>query len=169
MKSKQRMSLLVGLVVAMALVALAAFVAITKASPAVGVTGTSIARGTYDSFNIRSDPQGPIADFRAHSTSSIDVVVQKHGYTPGASTGWHQHPGPVFITVTQGQLTFYEYNDPTCTPHLYSAGQGFVDTGDGHIGRNETNAPAQDVTVAIAPVGGAFRSELAAPAPYCSF
>jgi hypothetical protein len=54
-------------------------------------------------------------------------------------------------------------------PHVYSAGQGFVDTGDGHIGRNETSAPAQDVVVAIAPVGGAFRTELDAPGPYCSF
>ncbi|MEY2484320.1 MAG: hypothetical protein QOK24_2848, partial [Verrucomicrobiota bacterium] len=55
------------------------------------------------------------------------------------------------------------------TPHVYSAGQGFVDTGDGHIGRNETAQTAQDVTAAIAPVGGAFRTELNAPGPYCSF
>jgi quercetin dioxygenase-like cupin family protein len=166
---KGRMSQLAVLAATMALLSLAAFVGITKASSPVGVKGTLLARGTYDSFNVRSDPQGSIADFRAHSTSPIDLVVQKHDYLPGASTGWHQHPGPVFITVTQGQLTFYEYNDPTCTPHVYSAGQGFVDTGDGHIGRNETNASAQDVVVAIAPVGGAFRTELDAPGPYCNF
>ena len=166
---KGRISLLAASAAVMALIALAAFVAVTKASSPVGVTGTLLARGTYNGFNVRSDPQGPIADFRAHSTSPIDVVVQKHVYLPGATTGWHQHPGPVFITVTQGQLTFYERNDPTCTPHVYSAGQGFVDTGDGHIGRNETAQSAQDVTVAIAPVGAPFRTELSAPGPYCNF
>jgi hypothetical protein len=153
----------------MALVALTAFVAVTKASSPIGVSGTPLARGTYDGFNVRSDPHGSIADFRAHSTSPIDLVIQKHDYAPGATTGWHQHPGPVFITVTQGQLTFYERDDPTCTPHVYSAGHGFVDTVDGHIGRNESGQAAQDVTVAIAPVAGAFRTELDAPSPYCNF
>jgi hypothetical protein len=154
---------------AMILVALAAFVAVTKANPPTGVTPTLLARGTYQPFNVRSDPQGSIDDFRAHSTGSIDVVVQRHDYLPGANTGWHQHSGPIFITVTSGTLTFYEYNDPTCTPHIYTAGQGFVDTGDGHIGYNRTNAPASDVAVAIAPVGAAFRTELSAPNQYCGF
>jgi quercetin dioxygenase-like cupin family protein len=166
---KGRMSQLALAAAATIVISLAAFVGITKASAPSGVTGTLLGRGTYDSFNVRSDPQGAIADFRAHSTAPIDVVVQKHDYAAGASTGWHQHPGPVFITVTSGQLTFYERDDPTCAPHVYSAGQGFVDTGDGHIGRNETNTTASDVTVAIAPVGAAFRTELDAPGPYCNF
>jgi hypothetical protein len=50
-----------------------------------------------------------------------------------------------------------------------TAGHGFVDTGDGHIVRNESGQPAQDVSVIFAPVGGAFRTELAAPGPFCSF
>jgi Cupin domain len=154
---------------AMLLVALAAFVAVTKANPASGVTPTLLARGTYGAFNVRSAPHGSIADFRAISTHPVDIVVQRHDYAPGANTGWHQHPGPIFITVTQGTLTFYEYNDPHCAPHVYSQGQGFVDTGDGHIGFNRTDQPASDVAVAIAPVGGAFRTELSAPNPYCGF
>jgi len=44
-----------------------------------------------------------------------------------------------------------------------------VDTGRGHIGRNETGQPAQDVSVIIAPVGGSFRGELDAPGPSCRF
>ena len=75
----------------------------------------------------------------------------------------------VFITVTKGQITFYESDDPTCTPHTVSVGQGYQDTGHGHIGRNETGEPAQDVSVIIAPVGGAFRGELPAPSPHCKF
>jgi quercetin dioxygenase-like cupin family protein len=150
-------------------ISLAAFVAVTKASPPSGVTATVLSRGTFPSFNVRSDPLGPIADFRAHSIAPIDIVVRRHDYAPGASTGWHQHPGPIFITVTQGQLTYYEYDDPTCTPHVITAGQGFVDTGDGHIVRNETDQPAEDISVITAPVGGAFRTELPAPNPNCGF
>jgi quercetin dioxygenase-like cupin family protein len=156
-------------ILAAIVIALAAFVAVTKASPPSGVTATVLARGTFPSFNVRSDPLGPIADFRAHSTEPIDIVVRRHDYAPGASTGWHQHPGPIFITVTQGQLTYYEYDDPTCTPHVVTAGHGFVDTGDGHIVRNETDQPAEDISVITAPVGAAFRTELPAPNPYCGF
>jgi hypothetical protein len=166
---KRRLSVLTALAAAIAVVALAAFVAITKASPPSGVVPTLLARGTYEGFNVRSDPQGPIHNLRAHSTGPVDLVVRKHDYAPGSWTGWHGHPGPVFITVTQGALTYYHYDDPTCSPHVVTAGQGFVDTGRGHIVRNESGQAAQDVSVITAPVGGAFRIELDAPGPHCNF
>jgi hypothetical protein len=156
------------LLAALALLALAAFAAVTMASPPSGVTPTVLARGTYDAFKVKSDRHGPI-NFKAKSKSPIDLVVRKHDYLAHSSTGWHGHPGPVFITVTQGQLTFYESDDPTCTPHVVTAGHGYVDSGRGHIGRNETDQPAQDISVITAPVGGVFRSELPAPNPNCGF
>ena len=165
---KRRVSLRAAVAPATALLALAAFVAITKAEPPSGVTPTLLARGTYDAFNVMSDRQGPI-DFEAEADAPIDVVVRRHDYDPHSTTGWHRHPGPVFITVTLGTLTYYEYDDPTCTPHTVSAGQGFVDDGRGHVVRNETDQPAQDVSVITAPVGGPFRTDLDAPNSYCGF
>lgn len=156
------------LVAATVALALVAFVAVTLASPPWGVTPTLLARGTYDAFNVKSAPRSPV-QFKAKAKSPIDIVVRKHDYAVGGYTGWHSHPGPVFITVTQGELTYYEYDDPSCTPHVVTAGHGFVDTGDGHMVRNESGQPAQDVSVIIAPVGGAFRGELDAPNPYCGF
>jgi Cupin domain len=156
------------LVAATAALALVAFVAVTLASPPWGVTPTLLARGTYDAFKVKSAPGSPV-EFKAKAKSPIDIVVRKHDYAVGGYTGWHSHPGPVFITVTQGQLTYYEYNDPSCTPHVVTAGHGFVDNGRGHMVRNESGQPAQDVSVIIAPVGGAFRGELDAPNPYCGF
>ncbi len=153
---------------AMTLLALAVSVGVTMASPPSGVTPTVLARGTYDAFKVKSPPKSPV-DFKAKAKSPIDIVVRRHDYAVDSTTGWHGHPGPVFITVTQGTLTYYEYDDPNCTPHVVSAGQGFVDDGRGHIVRNESGQPAQDVSVITAPVGGAFRSELAAPNPYCGF
>ena len=148
------------------LAATAATVAL--ASPPLGVTPTLLARGTYDAFKVKADPDGPI-EFEAEAKPAIDLVVRRHDYLPDSTTGWHSHPGPVFITVTQGELTYYEYDDPTCTPHVVSAGHGFVDNGQGHIVRNESGQPAQDVSVITAPVGGTFRGELAAPGPFCDF
>jgi hypothetical protein len=158
----------VSLLAALALLAPAAFVAITNASPPSGVTPTILARGTYEPFRIRSSPKSQV-DFKAKAKSPIDIVVRRHDYAVGSSTGWHIHPGPVFITVTQGQLTYYESDDRTCTPHVVTAPNGFVDDGAGHIVRNESGAPAQDVSVIVAPVGGAFRGELPAPNPHCGF
>jgi quercetin dioxygenase-like cupin family protein len=149
-----------------ALVALAAFVAVTRAEPPSGVTPTILARGSYDGFNVRSDPHGTIADFRAHSTDPIDVIVRQHDYAPHSTTGWHTHPGPVFITVTKGSLTYYELDDP-CTAHVVTVGQGFVDSGSGHVVLNTSDQPAQDISVITAPVGGVFRTNIDPPNASC--
>ena len=194
---KRRMYLLASAAALTVLLVLAGFVTITMASPPSGVTPTLLARGTYEPFSLSSDPatpSTPAADlpwwwsqwgniaaqyrrsssppglsFEAKAKAPLDVVVRRHDYAVGSTTGWHSHPGPVFITVTQGTLTYYEYDDPACTPHVVSAGQGFVDNGRGHIVRNESGAPAQDMSVIIAPVRSAFRGELDAPGPYCTF
>jgi hypothetical protein len=150
------------------MLALAAIALVTWAEPPVGVTPTLIGRGTYERFLVRSEDNA--LGFQAKAVRGpIDLVVRTHDYEAGGTTGWHTHPGPVFITVLEGQVTFYDYDDPTCTPVVVSAGQGYVDTGHGHVGRNETGSPAKDVTVIVAPVGLPFRGELEAPNPYCGF
>jgi hypothetical protein len=50
-------------------------------------------------------------------------------------------------------------------PYTVSTGRGFVDDGRGHVARNETDQPAQDVSVITAPVGGPFRTDLDADTP----
>ncbi len=151
------------------LLVVAAYTAITWAEPAQGVTPTFIGRGTFDRFKVKTDPQAPF-DFMAQAKPGMDMVVRTFDYDPHSTTGWHKHPGPVFISVLSGTVTFYEYDDPTCTPKVVTAGHGYVDTGKGHIGRNETDLPAKDVTVSIVPVGEQnLRTNLDAPGPYCPF
>lgn len=137
-------------------------VMIARASPASGVTALVLARGTYEPFHVKTDPHSLI-DFEAKAKSHVDIVVRQHTYAPFSYTGWHAHPGPVFITVVEGTLTFYEADDPTCSPIYVTAGQGYVDTGRGHIGRNETGLPARDISVILAPVNLPFRTELDPP------
>jgi hypothetical protein len=137
-----------------------------SASPASGVTPTLLNRSTFDPFSVRTDHDSPIS-FQGKAKTPVDIVVRQHDYAVGGHTGWHMHPGPVFITVKTGTLTFYESDDPTCTPIVVHAGEGYVDDGHGHIGVNASGAPATDVSVILAPVGGSFRTEL--PAGQCGF
>jgi len=138
------------------------YTAVTWAGPAQGVTATLIGRATYGRFKVKTPPSDSEQenhdsqvnlDFTAQAKPGMDMVVRTFDYLPGSTTGWHTHPGPVFINVISGTVAFYELDDPTCTPKVVTAGQGYVDTGHGHIGRNETGLPAKDVTISIVPVG----------------
>lgn len=138
-----------------------------SASPASGVTPLVLSRGAYEPFRVKTD-HASLVDFDAKAKTANDIVVRQHSYTPHASTGWHTHPGPVFITVVEGTLAFYEYDDPTCTPKIVRAGEGYVDEGRGHLGINPTDLPARDISVILAPPAPApFRGELDPP-PYCN-
>jgi Cupin domain len=79
---------------------------------------------------------------------------------PRRQHGWHKHPGPVFILVTKGELTYYDYDDPECKGVRVPAGEGFVDDGHGHRVRNENGAPAEDISVIMGLPTGPFRSDL---------
>jgi len=88
----------------------------------------------------------------------FDIAVQSITFQPGGQSGWHMHPGPVFIQVVSGTMTFYESDDPSCTPIVRTAGQGYLDLGEhAHIARNETGTPAQNVVTYFAPPGAALK------------
>jgi cupin domain len=156
---KKAMAWMAGILVVLACLG---YTAITWAGPPQGVTATLIGRATYGRFKVKTHPpesegeanDGPISlDFMAQAKPGMDMVVRTFDYAPASTTGWHTHPGPVFINVISGTVTFYEVDDPTCTPKVVTAGQGYVDTGHGHIGRNESGLPAKDVTISIVAVG----------------
>lgn len=88
---------------------------------------------------------------------NLDLAVQRIVFEPGGSSGWHQHPGPVFIQVVTGTMTFYEADDRHCRPIVRTPGQGYLDDGTGHIARNETALPAENIVVYLAPQGATLR------------
>jgi quercetin dioxygenase-like cupin family protein len=101
-----------------------------------------------------------------------ETVIQQIVIAPGGSTGWHSHPGPVVVLIKSGQMSFYDGDDPTCTVRTYSAGEAFIDSGQGHvhIARNESQSQNLELwaTYFDVPPGGAFRID--APNPgNCSF
>ena len=115
------------------------------ATPASGFTGTTIAMGRFDDIDATRGPS--------------ELYVQSNVWTPRGTTGWHTHPGHSLITVTAGAVTAYDAHDPSCTPHVYTAGMGFVDPGGDHVHvlRNEGSVEARTIAVQLIPAGAARR------------
>ena len=136
---------------------------LVTAAAAVPSSSTLLGRATF------VDPKDPTltvkrvtGDFhvevKAHP--AMDVAMQQINFPVGSQSTWHTHPGPVFIIVSQGTMTFYESDDPTCTPEVKTAGQGFLDKGEhAHIARNESGAPAQTVVTYLVPQGVPLRHD----------
>lgn len=145
--------------------AVAVYAGAVFATPSTGGQTTStVAKSTFDPLNLSgyqlSKTPGPLGTSRVSIwLSSIktigqsDLYVIDNKFQPGASTGWHSHAGPSIIFVVAGSVTNYMSDDPSCTPHVYNAGQGFVDPGgqDEHILRNEGTVPAETVAVQFLP------------------
>jgi quercetin dioxygenase-like cupin family protein len=161
MKSKWMLAVL------LAVVAAAVYGGTVLATPATGFTGTTLAKSQLDELNthVHSTP----ADWQVmlKTKGLTDLYVQSNVWAPGGSSGWHTHPGPSLITVTAGTVTVYDGDDPSCTPHVYSAagGTAVVDVGGGdvHLIRNEGTEEARAVVVQFVPAGAVRRID--APAP----
>jgi len=59
--------------------------------------------------------------------SPSEVAVARITVQPGVAFPLHTHPGPVVVTVVEGELTYVEAG--TCEERIYPAGTAFVDTG----------------------------------------
>ena len=55
-----------------------------------------------------------------------NIVTTRVTVQPGAQIPWHTHPGPVFVTIAQGELTYI--SSEGCTSTRYPAGSAFVDS-----------------------------------------
>jgi len=144
----------------------------TEAAAPPASVSTLLARSTF------SDPKDQNVDIKRisgdwhvqiKSKPAFDIAVQTILFPPGAASGWHTHPGPVFIQVKSGTMTFYQSDDPTCSPQVRTAGQGFLDLGEHpHIAVNRSDAPAENVVTYFAPPGSVLKFMASQP-PNCSF
>ena len=127
---------------------------------------TLLGRGTFDELKVKRN--SPALDVEVKAKTSFDVATQMITFEPGQHSGWHSHPGPVFITVLSGTMTFYDSDDPACSPVVVTAGQGlgvgFLDVGEhAHIARNESGATAINIVTYFAPVGVPLRIDQPQP------
>lgn len=147
-------ALVLGLLVAVA------SVGVTLATSGSGASPTTLGRGTLEAGDkIKND------NLKLDVRTDIDVVTQTITIVPGGHTGWHSHPGPVFVTITAGAMTFYDGDDPACAPIVYPTGSTFIDEGGGHvhIARNQGTVNLVLYATLLLPVGAGLRTD--APDP----
>ena len=146
-----------------------------------GFTGTTLAKATFGALDIKAKTT-PADVWKAElkTKGDSDLYVQQNTWDPNAcggcipSSGWHTHPGPSLVVVTQGTVTAYDGDDPTCTPHVYTAGtanNSFVDIGSGavHIIRDESGAVAKTVVVQLIPKDAPRRIDVTSAPGNCPF
>jgi quercetin dioxygenase-like cupin family protein len=146
--------------VVVAIAVLMASASVAVATLGSGAVGTTLARGTLDAGVKVHTP-----DLMLKTRDDIDVVTQSITIASGGHTGWHSHPGPVFVTIGSGTMTFYDADDPACSPTSYTAGDTFIDRGSGHvhIARNEGATDVLLYATYLVPVGAVIRTD--APDP----
>ena len=149
------------------------------ATSSQGFTGTTLARATYGDIFSHIHTVPASWDELIKTKGDSDLYVQQNTWDPSScggcipTTGWHTHPGPSFVIVTQGTITAYDGDDPSCTPHAYTANtanNAFVDPGGGHVHviRDESGAVARTIAVQLIPAGATRRED--APDPgNCTF
>jgi quercetin dioxygenase-like cupin family protein len=157
MKSKWICALLAGVLGAGAFVT---DVMATPPTPPPDLVTNILGHATFDGFHVRAHSIPPglwRAMIKTHGQSDVYSVDNK--FAPGATTGWHSHPGPSLIMVVSGTVTNYIGDDPTCGGHDYSAGSGFIDAGgnDVHMLRNNGTTAAETIAVQILPHGAPRR------------
>ena len=81
---------------ALAVIGLAAYAAgAVLATPIIGVQGTNLAVGAFDSLEAKT--LTPYWQARIDTKGATDVYVIENKIAPGGSFGWHSHPGPSIV------------------------------------------------------------------------
>ena len=143
-------------------VALAAVLGVAQATPPAGQTTESLARGTTADelmLEVRGkSPNQKANPWRGTYTTPFDVTTLRITLPPAGTTGWHRHPGPGFMTVTQGAVTVYA-ND--CTKTTYAKGQSYVEVpGLVNLVRNDGAEPAVFVGTFVVPSTASLRLDV---------
>jgi quercetin dioxygenase-like cupin family protein len=127
---------------------------VTEVDPATVPTGFLAAHNS-----IAPVPVGPFK--RAVKRNGADFFVQHVRLGANAPTGWHTHPGPAFVTVVKGALTY----EDACSRATYGPGRGFVDRGFGHVHRAIAGSDGADFYVVYVLPPGSATHVIAAEAP----
>jgi hypothetical protein len=158
----------------LAALAVTVYAGTVLATSSQGFTGTTLAKATYGDIFSHVHTVPASWNELIQTKGDSDLYVQQNTWDPSScggcipTTGWHTHPGPSFVIVTQGTITAYDGDDPSCTPHVYTANtanNAFIDPGGGHVHiiRDESGAVAKDIAVQLIPAGATRRED--APDP----
>lgn len=118
-----------------ALAAGAVLVGAALATPFFGITAET-ARGDIATPLKLKENFANGGSVKLKVTGPMELVVQRLEAAPGASFGWHSHPGENINVIKEGTLTLY--HDENCTVGInYGPGAVFTTSPDEiHLARN---------------------------------
>lgn len=148
----------------------AAYVAGAFATPGSGFTSVDMSKGRFEALAVNTTAEDPKL-VRLEAKGDSEFYVVENTVTSGGLSGWHTHPGPSLVTVKSGTASFYDGDDPTCTPRVYETGSGFIDRGNGHVHlvRNEGDVDLVLITVQLFPADSGARRIDVEDLGFCSF
>jgi Cupin domain len=155
--------LALGTVVALSVVAAGGIAwRVAWATPGSGNVVTLLAGPTLlGEIDAKAETDGYELELKTKGLS--DGYVQHNLILPGGYSGWHSHPGPVFVLITAGTASVYDATDPD-KPRRYAAGTGFVEeVGDVHNVVNEGTTNVELVAFVLVPMGAPRRIDKPAP------
>lgn len=100
-----------------------------------------------------------------HMKGATDVLQAELIFPPGASAGWHIHPGPVVVVIKSGKLT--EIHSNGCTT-VHDAGSAFFEQpGEVHNVVNQGNVVTDVYATFLSPTGSQPLIPVADPGNVC--
>jgi quercetin dioxygenase-like cupin family protein len=114
----------------------ALLVANALATPGSTTIVVQTARGTFaEDLKLKTEFADDV-EVKIKTEGPIELITQKIEAPPGATFGWHSHPGENVNVVLQGTLTLY--HDEKCTAGIaYGPGRAFPTSPDEvHLARN---------------------------------
>ena len=131
----------------------------SSATPSHGaIDRTDLARGRHTSDGV------------VRMQENNETVTYTATMAPGATSGWHRHPGGIVVLVKSGTFTSYGLDGEPCVGQDIRAGTAyFEDNAAGarypHFARNRGDVPTEVVVIAFdVPAGGSPRTDAEAPA-----
>ena len=152
-----------------------------QATPSSGFAASTISKGRLEDFDVTHHL---VAEKTADDNSKrrvwlsqqrtkgpSDLYVQSNVWQVGGTTGWHTHPGHSLVTVTAGEVTNYDADDPTCTGKVYTVGMTLADHGGdhAHLIRNEGFVVATTTAVQLIPADATRRVDVVEGNAACPF
>jgi hypothetical protein len=127
------------------------------ATPPAGFTPTLLAKGSTARALTEQ-----VGGMKFQTGGPVDIYSVDVSFDPGGTSGWHSHPGFVFVTVTVGTLTRYVSD---CDKRRYTVGQVIVERPNQVlVVRNETSSSAEAITTQFFP-GGTLNTRIDQPQP----
>jgi quercetin dioxygenase-like cupin family protein len=163
------MKQLYSIVGAGAAIASLSFAAPALATPGSGITISNIANGRFNTLHVNTaDDKTGNWGMILKTLDDSDIGADRVVVQPQGSGGWHSHPAPNFLIVTQGTIEWMD--SLLCTPRVLHAGDTLIEPAHrAHNARNPAPAGgqvAEIIGVRIKPtavVGPAFRIDEPVP------